>query len=194
MQSKTMKLKEICSIQMGYSCRKRQKLSDLGVLLIQLKNIGVDGQIKIKELNRISENEIKDTHKVKNGDLIFRSRGSLMRIVKVPDCDETMALAAPLLKVNVDTTRIVPEYLCWYINQPLGQMYLESVVMGSVIKMVGKAVLQEMPVKIPSLEQQKEIVELISLQNREAQLFQEVKDKREKLINTQIMSYLTDVE
>lgn len=191
---KSKKLLELCSVQMGYSFRSRMSKDDRGCFVIQLKDIDAEGCINMDGLDRVAKEGFKETHFVEKGDIVFRSRGILFKAAIVPDFEEKLLFAAPLLRLRVAGSEILPEYLSWYINQPKGQLYFDGVAAGSAIKMISKAMLSEMEIELPVIGDQKAIVELDELKKTEAVLFREIMKKREKLVNTRIMQFFQEVQ
>jgi restriction endonuclease S subunit len=83
--------------------------------------------------------------------------------------------------------RVLPEYLNWYISQRDAQIFLTSRAKGTVQKMISKQAIEDLEVALPSLEKQKNIVELATLSAREQTLLQQLSDKREQYISTILM-------
>ena len=82
---------------------------------------------------------------------------------------------------------VLPEYLNWYISQRDAQIFLTSRAKGTVQKMISKQAIEELEVALPSLEKQKNIVELTTLSAREHTLLHTLADKREQYISTVLM-------
>ena len=69
-------LKDIASIQMGYSFRARLESMDSGaVAVIQMKDLTNQNRVDCSALVRVDMENPKEHHLAKKGDLIFRSRG-----------------------------------------------------------------------------------------------------------------------
>ena len=182
------KIKSFATIQMGYSFRSRLETSESGeVAVIQMKDleeevVNGDGLVKI------DLDTIKDHHLVQKDDLVFRSRGNLTTSA-ILLCDPGKAVvAAPLFRIRVTSPEIVlPEYLNWYIGQREAQMFFGSRTAGSLQKMISKQALEDLDVFLPSLEQQKDIVELVSLCTREKEILKTIAKKRKDYISTKLM-------
>lgn len=187
-----VKLSKIADVFTGYSFRSKLATEVEGQLLVQLKDISNDGTLDMSNLERIPEDNFKAAHYINEGDLVFRSRGQLLTAGVVPFMDEKVLLTSPLMKIVVDKKKALPEYLCWIINNTPGQSYFQSIAEGSAVKMVSKTLLMEMELIIPSLERQKEIVALASLQKKEAELCCEILKKREQLISTRIQRFIEE--
>jgi excinuclease UvrABC nuclease subunit len=185
------KLKEITSVQMGYSFRSRLETSEGGgVAVIQMKDLLDDNTVGCDGLVRINMEAMKDHHLAQRGDLVFRSRGSLTTAAVLLEDPGKAVVAAPLLRIRVTKKDLVlPEYLNWYISQRDAQIFLTSRAKGTVQKMISKQAIEDLEVALPSLEKQKNIVELAMLIAREKVLLHTMADKREQYISTVLMQF-----
>ncbi len=183
------KLKEITSVQMGYSFRSRIEASEGGgVAVIQMKDLLDDNTVGCDGLVRINMDAMKKHHLAQRGDLVFRSRGHVTTAAILLDNPGKAVVAAPLLRIRVTRPdRVLPEYLNWYISQRDAQIFLISRAKGTVQKMISKQAIEDLEVALPSLEKQKNIVELATLSAREQTLLQQLSDKREQYISTILM-------
>lgn len=188
-----VKIGDIAEIYSGFTARGKVAVKSQGHLLVQLKDINSDGSINIAELDRSQEDEFKESHLIVEGDLVFRSRGQLLTVGVVPELSEPVAIVSPLMKICVNHSEVLPEYLAWVINNTPGQSYFASQAAGSALRMISKSALSVMELALPSLDEQKTIVELSALQKKEAELCATLSKKTEQLINTRIMRFLEEV-
>lgn len=185
------KFASIASIQTGYTFRRGVPVSaDGDFSAIQMKNLKEDGSVDLGTLCRVPDEGFREAHRVQTGDLIFRSRGTQFTLGRVPDSALSLVLAAPLVRVRVDSAKALPEYVAWFVNGPLGRAYFETVMAGSAMKMVSKADLGEMELVLPPLPAQRMIAELVSLSARERELSDAVLLRRTQLLNARIQEFL----
>ena len=186
-----MKIKKLATVQMGYSFRSRLEASEGGgVAVIQMKDLLDDNTVGCDGLVRINMEAMKDHHLAQRGDLVFRSRGSLTTAAVLLEDPGKAVVAAPLLRIRVTKKDLVlPEYLNWYISQRDAQIFLTSRAKGTVQKMISKQAIEDLEVALPSLEKQKNIVELATLSAREQTLLHTLADKREQYISTILMQF-----
>ena len=184
-------LKKLATVQMGYSFRSRlEAYEDGGVAVIQMKDLLDNNTVDCDCLTRINMEAMKDHHLAQRGDLIFRSRGSLTTAAILLEDPGKAVVAAPLLRIRVTRPdKILPEYLNWYISQRDAQRYFTSRQEGTSVNMVNRKQLEDMEVALPSLEKQKNIVELATLIAREQTLLHTLADKREQYISTVLMQF-----
>jgi len=184
-----MKIKKLATVQMGYSFRSRLEVSEGGgVAVIQMKDLLDDNTVGCDDLVRINMEAMKEHHLAHRGDLVFRSRGHVTTAAVLLEDPGKAVVAAPLLRIRVtkpDT--ILPEYLNWYISQRDAQIFLTSRAKGTVQKMISKQAIEDLEVALPSLEKQKNIVDLATLSAREQTLLHTLSRKREQYIGAVLM-------
>jgi len=186
-----MKIKKLATVQMGYSFRSRLEASEGGgVAVIQMKDLLEDNTVGCDGLVKIDMEAVKEHHLARKGDLIFRSRGLVTTSAVLLEDPGRAVVAAPLLRIRVTKPdRVLPEYLNWYISQRDAQIFLTSRARGTVQKMISKQAIEDLEVALPSLEKQKNIIELASLIAREQTLLHALADKREQYISTILMQF-----
>jgi len=180
-----VQLKNIASVQMGYSFRARLEADLSGdVAVIQMKDLRDDHTVDCSDLVRVDMKEVKEHHLVRRGDLVLRSRGLLTTSAIVLEDHYNAVVAAPLLRIRVSRhDKISPEYLNWCINQRDAQAFLHSRAIGTAQKMIGKVALDEMEVLVPDMARQKNIVEMASLSAQEQILLHALAEKRDQYIS-----------
>lgn len=186
-----VQLKQIASVQMGYSFRSRLEAVKLGdVAVIQMKDLRDDHVVDCSDLVTVDMKEVKEHHLVRKGDLVMRSRGLVTTSAILSEEPENAVVAAPLLRIRVGHPEtVLPEYLNWFINQRDAQVFLHSRAIGTAQKMIGKEALDELEVFLPALLRQKNIVEIASLSNREQLLLHALAEKRDQYISELLMQF-----
>lgn len=184
-----MKVKELATVQLGYSFRSRLEAAEGGsVSVIQMKDLLDDNTVGCDDLVSIDLDTVKAHHLAQRGDLVFRSRGQVTTSALLLEDPGKAVVAAPLLRIRVTKpNKLLPEYLNWYISQRDAQIFLTSQARGSVQKMISKETIEDMEVALPSLETQKNIVELAVLSAREQSLLQKLADARKQYLNATLM-------
>jgi len=182
-------LKDIASIQMGYSFRSRLQSVEVGqVAVIQMKDLSDDNVVSMNNLSFIEAEMFNENHYVKRGDLIFRSRGLSATSAIVSDDPGVAVLAAPLLRIRVSNPQVLPEYLNWFISQLPAQVFFASHTKGTAQKMIDKKALEELEVFLPSMEKQKAMVALAALGDEEQRIMKTLAIKRKQFISAVLIS------
>ena len=179
-------IKDIATVQMGYSFRSRLEASENGnIAVIQMKDLLDDSSVDCSGLMKIDMHTLKEQHFAKKRDLVFRSRGQVNTSAVILDNPGNAVIAAPLLRIRItDPEKVLPEYLNWYISQADAQRYLTSMQAGTSVNMIRSTQLEQMPVHLPSLKMQKNIVELAALSARERMILNTLAEKRGRYIST----------
>jgi len=152
-----VKIKNIATVQMGYSFRSRLEASrGGGVAVIQMKDLLQNNTVGCDSLLKTDLETVKDHHLVQEGDLVFRSRGHITTTSVLLEDPGKAIVAAPLIRIRVrQPDKILPEYLNWYISQRDAQVFLTSRAKGTVQKMISKQALEDLEVSLPSMEKTK---------------------------------------
>ena len=181
-------LKNIASVQMGYSFRSRIEAKGSGaVAVIQMKDLTEDNRVDCSGLTQVDMETPKAHHIVRPGDLFFRSRGLTSASAILADDPGVAVVSAPLLRIRVDEQVVLPEYLNWFISQASAQSYLASRAIGIAQKMITKEALENLEVLIPSLERQGAITALAALADEEQRLLNRLAIKRRQYTSTILM-------
>lgn len=179
-----IKLKKLASIQMGHSFRsKLEPDSDGNISVIQMKDLTEDNRLNAQELVQIDMQDLKEHHRVKINDLAFRSRGQTNTAAIIDQQLKDAVIAAPLLRIRVNSDSILPAYLCWFINQRSSQAALQSKATGTAVRMIGISAIEELEVVVPSLDMQQKIIEIYQLSINEQKLMKALVKKKEVLID-----------
>ncbi len=185
-------LKYIASIQTGLTFRTRLEHSPKGnITVIQMKDFSADNRVAFEKLTLIEIQNLKERQMVQIDDLIFRPRGFRNTAALVSRELNDTTLAAPLLRVRVHDATVLPAYLCWFINLPVSQSFLQRHANGTAMKMIGKKALEALEVLIPSVPTQQRIVELSHLADREQNILESLSVKRRQLVDSRLMRVIT---
>jgi len=183
-----IKLKEIATVQMGYSFRARlEQLDAGGVAVIQMKDLTDRNRVACQELARVDLPNLKEHHRVQPNDLVFRSRGLSPTSALLTEDPGPAVVAAPLLRIRANHKSVLPEYLNWFIHQPLAQAFFTSRAKGTAQQMISKQALDELEVYLPSLAHQQQIVELTTLAEVEQELLRKLAEKRHHYLSATLM-------
>ncbi len=184
-------LKQLATVQVGYSFRARLEPSAQGNLaVIQMKDLRSDNTVDCGELTKIEYESIKAHHLVRPGDLVFRTRGLDTTAAIVLDAPEAAVVASPLLRIRIkNALRLLPEYLNWYISQPKAQAFLTSRARGTGQKMITKQALDELEVVLPSVARQRQIAALADLSAREESLLLRLGEGKKQFMSHQLMQF-----
>lgn len=186
------RLKDIVNIRTGYQFRGKVEPTTeaSGIPFIQIKDVDPDFGLDPSDVFcvnvdiKTSRDKVIEKYGVQTGDVLFLSRGAQLFATAVePEIQATIATSYFfILRVRGET--IAPGYLAWFMNHQRFQSRLAPFHQGSHIKTVSRTDLQDLEIKVPSLETQRKIAELQNLRRREMKLFHQIQFKRQQLLNT----------
>ena len=192
MKNNTYLLKEISDIRTGYSFRaKLEPDSEGNILVVQLKELSDKNTIDVSTAVKINMQDVSDNYLLQKDDLVFRSRGMDSTAAIMNITANNVILSAPFQRIRLrDASKILPEYLLWYINSKDAQTYFSANKTGTSVSMISTAVLADLPVVVPALEIQKKIIEINILSEKEIELQEELIRKKRLLTETVLLKTL----
>ncbi len=186
----TVLLRDVAQLSVGYPFRNTCVPGESGMLACFLRDIDDSGKLNLQNLKRVEGANPNDSHIAKDGDVVFRSRGTPFMASVVPEIAEDLLVVAPMIRIRVNREMILPEYLVWYINSAYGAAYFKEFATGSGIPLVSKGVLEQMPIKLPSLNAQQAIADLVKLGRKEHEILAEIVRQKNLILETEISKYL----
>jgi len=193
---KKVKLKSILKetgISSGYSFRKKIDDDKNGnIKVIQLKDLINDYTVIDNTCFKVSSKKINSKYILIDGDVLFISKGYNNKAItfssdKYPG--NYMASSA-LFVISMDKTVANPRYISWYINQSRIQNFIKQNTSGTYTPTVNRKVVENIPLKLPDLEKQNRIAQLAQLTVKEKFLQQKIQNKREMLVNAQLLKFI----
>ena len=139
-------LSDIATLSVGYPFRNTCIPGDSGVLACFLRDVDLDGSLNVNCLKRVEDAKPNASHLAVADDIVFRSRGVSFVSAVVPPLGEDLLVVAPMIRIRVDSTRVLPEYLAWYINGANGAAYFKEFAKGTAMPLISKSVLEKMPI------------------------------------------------
>jgi hypothetical protein len=202
------RLAQIAEVQLGYQHRETVSHVEHGShRLIQGKDIvraeampdgGADAagwRVRTDQLDRVTPKGDADRYRLQPGDVLFVSRGTTNIAVPltaetvrpVPENWDDLIAAYTFYILRPDTSRIVPEFLSWFINQPPAQSYLVQQSRGTLVKLVPKSVFEELQVPVPPIPLQRQIMEIERLRAREESLLKRLIEARRRVVQRSLL-------
>lgn len=174
------RLSEIAEIRSGFAFHSRVDREPAGtVAVIQMKDLGMSTVVNLSACQQVGFPADKQSHLLKAGDLLFRSRGNSYGAAIFPDTNQAAVLAAPLLVIRPRS--VTSAYLHWFINTPKAQAALSKRARGTSVLMVTSESLGELQVPVPSLQVQTQIAAAAELAEREFSLQSSIAERRRDL-------------
>ena len=138
-------------------------------LVVQGKDVGSDGSLVLEGMARVADVPGKgapDT--LAAGELVFQTRGLSYRAASVPDDAPPMVAAGSLFILRPDPSRVIADYLVFFLNLPATQAVLRQLATGSTIPNLRRSAIEQLALPLPSLADQHKLVALSRLVRQQA--------------------------
>jgi type I restriction enzyme S subunit len=181
-------LSDICEVRDG--THDSPKPSNEGFALVTSKNIK-DGKLDLESAYLISPQdyvEVNKRSKVEQYNLLISMIGTIGEVIVVEEEPHFAIKNVGLLK---STDPILSRYLCHYLGSQLGKNTISLSVSGSTQKFISLGKLRELPVLYPPRENQKAIVEAMSLFDQQISKNLEVADRIKNLRSSLLSDLLS---
>ncbi len=187
----TKKLKDITEIILGYTFRKSIVQSNNGnYSVILAKDINNETPISTSSLSKINLKTLNPTALIKPNDILLSSRG-IFKAAVFNDKTTNIIAASSIFILRPTSKDILPEYLSILLNSSVGQTKIQKIITGSSIKTILKSDLENIDIEIPSLENQKTIIEIIKNLSHQEKILEEKISLNKKLTKSILQKLLT---
>ncbi|QLK87650.1 restriction endonuclease subunit S [Arsenophonus endosymbiont of Aphis craccivora] len=179
MPTNLVNLEKIADVRSGFTLREAIKPSSGGdVRILQIKDLTQGLQIEPNALPAVVWEQNSTTPLLESGEIVVAARGN-RNIAVVYSAKVPVVATNQFLIINIKTKTVLPEYLCWIINQPkIQQMFHRS---GTNIQLLTKSALLKVQLPIPPIETQRSIIGLQQAWEQEDQLINQLQTSRQKL-------------
>ena len=181
-------LKHIANIQTGIYA---QTVLSGTVVYLQAKHFNENGHLYDTVIPDLPLDNQTEKHLLNDGDVIFAAKGSKNFAAQYESKNGNCVASSTFLVIRLTDkfrTRILSEYLVWFINHQRTQEWLKAKARGSSIPSISKMDLQELEITIPLIEKQKAIVKIDSLQKTEQSILKKIQLLKEQYIQHRLIS------
>ncbi|WP_047238320.1 restriction endonuclease subunit S [Chromobacterium subtsugae] len=180
-----MQLKHLAKISAGHPFRGRIAESrGSGIVAVQMKDASTPDGVNWAGCIETEPTGRRDDC-LQVGDILVAARGSHNYAVLIDDAltaSGKQAIAAPqFFIVRATAAQLLPEYLCWFLNQPPSQRYFDLNAEGTLTKAIKRNALDETPIAVPDLARQQAIVGLAHTLRQELRLIDQLRRNGEQL-------------
>ncbi|MEI7901331.1 MAG: restriction endonuclease subunit S [bacterium] len=184
MQSRSIRLKALCTARMGHSFRQKPDcIADGNVLLIQPKDVTPDGFLDASDLWRT---DLPVEKRLSTGDVLLINRGRFTAVVFDGAIKEPcVATAAFLIFTPKDPSQLLPEYLALFFNSADGQNLFKRLTMTTTIPFISLGHLESIEIPLPSIARQRALATFgelnkayLRLSSRKAELQKQIIDQQ----------------
>lgn len=154
-------LKDLVDVQAGHPFRGSIPFVEAGnAYALQMRDLTAGGDIAWEGMIRTAVDTSKPVQWLEGGDVIFVARGARNYAVCLREVPKPTVCSPNFFLLRVKSSMLLPEFLAWQINHAPAQRYLASNAEGSDQLSIRRAVLEALPLALPSIHQQQLIVSL----------------------------------
>lgn len=172
-------LKTMSSVRSGQTFKNSWDSYQRGdTSIIQPKDLLTD--VGETDLLSINDNEIPSLHKhlLQQGDIVIVNRGTRFNSWMYNGSPKKTVVTNAFYVITIDSTKMLPEFLNWYLGQQKAKDYFDLNATGTTIRGINKTVLMELPVPNIPLKLQSHIIELFKKAQEEYQLLSNLQKSR----------------
>ncbi|MBC7252169.1 MAG: restriction endonuclease subunit S, partial [Anaerolineae bacterium] len=122
------------------------------------------------------------------GDLVFTAAGTIGQVGLIPaNCRYSKyVISNKQLRARVDTSRVEPLYLFYWFTHGRMQDLIQKRRRGTSIPVINLGILRSLPVGIPSLSEQREIIDVLAAADRKIEAEEKRKTALQALFKTML--------
>ncbi|WP_181320379.1 restriction endonuclease subunit S [Saccharothrix carnea] len=159
-------LGELAEITPGPSGSLLDKLGDEpdGVPVVTPSDITDQHHVDTRKLRRLPYNEVArlDRFTLRQGDIVLVRQGSLGRLALIEPQLEGWLYNSSCARVRSLGHLVLPEYLCLYLSSSAVQEEMLRRALPGTVQSLNAKILGNLPVVLPPLDRQRELVEIIA--------------------------------
>lgn len=179
-------LKQIVSLMAGHPFRESiQNALDGETAVVQMKDVDQEKGLDNANLYRVHLTGRKQPDYLQRGDILFVGRGYRIFAVLVDkDLESTVAGSHFfIIRVNPNWQDVSPDYLAWYINHKQAQRYFSQHVAGTALPHINRSVLENLPVILPPLKVQNQMIKAHYCRLKEKALLEALIEKKKLFLD-----------
>jgi len=191
-----LRLKDVSIIRTGLvTARKKASAVDSEIIsydAVTLKSFNPNGSLIVGNLDTfISKEKIKEIYLTQTNDVLIRLREPNIAL-NISEKNSGLVIPSFVSSIRVDETKVNSKFLTYYLNSTTAKRALNSSITGTAINMIKTKELEDLEIKLPSLEEQKKIVDFLDLTSKEIDLLEELKNQKEKYYSEVFNNILKD--
>lgn len=157
------------------------------VAYMQMKDLTMDSPEKIASF--VEYNPKMEKYLLQKGDLLFAGKGTTY-LCTLFNLDIKAVASTTLYVIRVQSDKVLPEYICWYLNHPNIVSKIRASQIGSATPLIHKSTLEELEIPVPDIATQRKVMEISRLQERETYLINTLAEKRASIVNQLLINEL----
>ena len=139
---------------------KRSDYVDSGIPVLKIQNIK-ENLITLKKMDYVSPDKYQELvrHSFTEGDIVMTKLGDPLGVSAIVNGIPNGLIVADLVRIR--PSKVLIKFLCYQLNSPRIQKYINEQQKGTTRPRVNLAMIRELPIYSPPIEEQHNIVELL---------------------------------
>jgi type I restriction enzyme S subunit len=139
---------------------KRSDYVDSGIPVLKIQNIK-ENLITLKKMDYVSPDKYQELvrHSFTEGDIVMTKLGDPLGVSAIVNGIPNGLIVADLVRIR--PSKVLTKFLCYQLNSPRIQKYINEQQKGTTRPRVNLAMIRELPIYSPPIEEQHNIVELL---------------------------------
>ncbi len=179
------RLKFLLTAPMMYGANESgSKETENSVRYIRITDITTDSKLKDDENNLYLSLDVAKDYLLVDGDVLFaRSGGTVGKSFIYRSEYGESAFAGYLIKAECNTEKLLPEYLFYYTLSSLYEQWKNMIFIQATIQNIGANKYSNMEIVVPSIQEQKHIVEFLARKCRKIDRLIDIKNRKIEKLN-----------
>ena len=162
---KEYKLGEIADVQTGpFGSQLHQSdYVDVGVPSIMPVNIGDRMNISTKKIVYITEADAMrlSRYRVQKGDIVYSRRGDVEKCAYINEDEAGWLCGTGCLRIRIDSAHADSKFVAYYLSTEDMKSWISNNAVGTTMPNLNSSILQQVPLSLPSLDEQKRIASIL---------------------------------
>lgn len=184
---KPILLKHLAQLYTGFTIRESLDHLDYGdIKTIQIRDLPKNSKvIDTDNLTGIEWRYDSKPQYLEHDSIVLVARGEPSAFIFKGDASHKVVVSNPFIVINLKTDDLLPEFIVWYINNAQkAKEHFAINARGNALPITTIATVKDLPIIIPSIEEQKSILAMQETADKEVQLFSNLIQLREEYNRT----------
>ena|ERR1035441_7825144 len=186
-----IRLSSIAEIRMGATLRGRDATRPVpsgSYRLVRIGDISQDGTLLNEDFVCIEPRQsVSEELVLRSGDVLFPNRGTRTTALTYRLNQAKTIAGAQFFVLRPETTRVLPEYLAWFLRTEEAAKYFTGKRKGTYVQIIERKDLADLEMPLPPLAVQKKIVAAAELAVQERDLSERIARMKWRLMNGQLL-------
>lgn len=178
-----MRLGEVAEIRTGLVLSRKKAEVEFEATavykLFSLNNISEDGMIVSHSFDEfVSNDKLDDHYFTEEGDVLMRLSHPYTAVY-IDKEHRGLLVPSYFVIIKVNSSKILPQYLAWYLNSVNVKKQLGQAQAGSRIPSTNQKAIKNISILQPQISKQKALIELNQLHQKEKALYKRLLEEKE---------------